>query len=191
MGVCSAILLILITLLFPPLGVFFVAGCGADLLINICLTILAYFPGHIHAFYLIWVYYDRSEQARMGALTGRRAPGIFSDKVQTGGHGYGTIVQPATAPPPPLQHTCESYYNIKLNTTAPSAAIVPVINTLYPTPVPLAADGVPVEFSDPLDSSTVDPLTSWLTTDTATLDELRQASPDRRLAFALKVISAH
>ncbi|KAF2764050.1 hypothetical protein EJ03DRAFT_332198 [Teratosphaeria nubilosa] len=32
----------------PPLGAFFVAGCGADLLINILLTILGYFPGHIH-----------------------------------------------------------------------------------------------------------------------------------------------
>ncbi|MBE7179895.1 MAG: YqaE/Pmp3 family membrane protein [Terriglobus roseus] len=29
----------------PPVGVFLVAGCGADLLINICLTILGYFPG--------------------------------------------------------------------------------------------------------------------------------------------------
>ena len=27
---------------FPPLGVFLVAGCGADLLINVCLTVLGY-----------------------------------------------------------------------------------------------------------------------------------------------------
>lgn len=33
--------------LVPPVGVYCVAGCGADLLINICLTILGYFPGHI------------------------------------------------------------------------------------------------------------------------------------------------
>lgn len=33
----------------PPIGVYCVAGCGADLLINIALTILGYFPGHIHA----------------------------------------------------------------------------------------------------------------------------------------------
>jgi len=32
----------------PPVGVFLVAGCGADLLINILLTVLGYFPGHIH-----------------------------------------------------------------------------------------------------------------------------------------------
>ncbi|KAH8805876.1 hypothetical protein F5884DRAFT_463458 [Xylogone sp. PMI_703] len=102
MGVISIILVILVTLFLPPVGVFLVAGCGADLLINICLTVLGYFPGHIHAFYLLWVYYDRNEQARTGRLTGVRAPGIYSDKVQTGGHGYGTIVQPpvGAAPPP-------------------------------------------------------------------------------------------
>ncbi|KAF8253151.1 UPF0057-domain-containing protein, partial [Wilcoxina mikolae CBS 423.85] len=52
MGACSAILLVILTLFFPPLGVFLVAGCGADVLINICLTILGYLPGHIHAFYI-------------------------------------------------------------------------------------------------------------------------------------------
>lgn len=31
----------------PPVGVYCVAGCGADLLINICLTLLGYFPGHV------------------------------------------------------------------------------------------------------------------------------------------------
>ncbi|KAG2197989.1 hypothetical protein INT46_002395, partial [Mucor plumbeus] len=28
-------------------------GCGADLCINLCLTCLGYFPGHLHAFYLM------------------------------------------------------------------------------------------------------------------------------------------
>ncbi|KAI1414226.1 hypothetical protein F5Y13DRAFT_159037 [Hypoxylon sp. FL1857] len=94
MGAVSAVLIILITILFPPIGVWAVAGCGADLLINICLTILGYFPGHIHAFYLEYVYYDRREQAREGRYAARRAPGVYSDRVQTGGYGYGTIVQP-------------------------------------------------------------------------------------------------
>jgi len=40
MGAGSAILVVIITIIFPPLGVFAVAGCGADLLINICLTLL-------------------------------------------------------------------------------------------------------------------------------------------------------
>jgi uncharacterized membrane protein YqaE (UPF0057 family) len=48
----SAILLIIITIFLPPVGVFLVAGCGTDLCINILLTILGYFPGHIHAFYV-------------------------------------------------------------------------------------------------------------------------------------------
>ncbi|KAM0456274.1 hypothetical protein ACHAPV_007216 [Trichoderma viride] len=73
-----------------------------DLVINICLTILGYLPGHIHAFYLEYVYYDRRKQAREGYAPPRRAPGIYSEKVQTGGQAfrqnYGTM---AAAPPPP------------------------------------------------------------------------------------------
>jgi uncharacterized membrane protein YqaE (UPF0057 family) len=54
----------------PPIGVFMIAGCGADLLINIALTILGklcfgthvvrrltalgYFPGHIHVSWNHW-----------------------------------------------------------------------------------------------------------------------------------------
>jgi hypothetical protein len=114
-----------------------VAGCGADLFVNICLTLLGYIPGHIHAFYaslpflfnlrrveqevtrgrMAWrplrlpeicfplsplqvltclqieyVYFDRRERARHGQLTGRNAPGVYSERVQGGGApGYGTI----------------------------------------------------------------------------------------------------
>lgn len=64
------------------MGVVIVAGCGADVLINIGLTLLGYIPGHIHAFYIIYVYYSRQEQAR----SYERAPGIYSERVQTGGH---------------------------------------------------------------------------------------------------------
>ncbi|KAI9330804.1 hypothetical protein BD770DRAFT_403733 [Pilaira anomala] len=46
--------LILITILCPPVGVFLLFGCGAELCINICLTVLGYLPGHIHAFYLMF-----------------------------------------------------------------------------------------------------------------------------------------
>ncbi|KAB5575505.1 plasma membrane proteolipid 3 precursor [Coniochaeta sp. 2T2.1] len=94
MGAASALLLVLITILLPPIGVYAVAGCGVDLFINICLTILGYLPGHLHAFYLEYVYYDRREQAREGRFTASRAPGIYSERVQAGGNGYGTIVQP-------------------------------------------------------------------------------------------------
>ncbi|KAK5166490.1 uncharacterized protein LTR77_008033 [Saxophila tyrrhenica] len=96
----SAILLVIITVFLPPVGVAIVAGCGADLLINICLTILGFLPGHIHAFYVEYIYYSRQEQAREGIYENRRAPGVFSDRVQTGGRGYGTMPPPQQAPPP-------------------------------------------------------------------------------------------
>jgi uncharacterized membrane protein YqaE (UPF0057 family) len=87
-----ALLIVLITILCPPIGVFLVSGCGADLLVNICLTILGYIPGHIHAFYIEYVYFDRRERSRLGQLTAENAPGIYSERVQTGGtSGYGTI----------------------------------------------------------------------------------------------------
>ena len=103
----------------PPVGVYCVAGCGADLLINICLTLLGYFPGHLQyvvflaplasrtnprrlladlcssAFYVEYVYYRRKEEARDGVYDSRPAPGVYSDNVQTGGHGYGTMAPPA------------------------------------------------------------------------------------------------
>lgn len=57
-------------------------------------TVCSYIPGHIHAFYLEYIYYDRREQAREGRFAAGRAPGVYSDRVQSGGHGYGTMAQP-------------------------------------------------------------------------------------------------
>ncbi|KAI8059834.1 hypothetical protein BDF21DRAFT_348553 [Thamnidium elegans] len=54
--------IILVTILCPPVGVFLMFGCGADLCINICLTVLGYLPGHIHAFYLMFTRYQRPSQ---------------------------------------------------------------------------------------------------------------------------------
>ncbi|KAJ5728410.1 UPF0057-domain-containing protein [Penicillium malachiteum] len=45
----SDICKIIFAIILPPLGVFLERGCGADLLINICLTILGWIPGVIHA----------------------------------------------------------------------------------------------------------------------------------------------
>ncbi|KAH8917050.1 UPF0057-domain-containing protein [Atractiella rhizophila] len=50
----SDIILILVCILFPPAAVFFISGCSCDLLINICLTLLGYIPGHLHGFWLIY-----------------------------------------------------------------------------------------------------------------------------------------
>ena len=47
------ILRIIIAILLPPLGVFLQVGLGAQFWINVLLTILGYFPGIIHAIYII------------------------------------------------------------------------------------------------------------------------------------------
>ncbi|KAF2090741.1 UPF0057-domain-containing protein [Saccharata proteae CBS 121410] len=94
----SAILLIIITVFLPPVGVLIISGCGADFLINLLLTLLGYFPGHIHAFYVEYVYYKRLEEQRNGVYDSTPAPGIYSERIQTGGRGYGTMgTQPAPA----------------------------------------------------------------------------------------------
>lgn len=57
-----------------------------------------YFPGHIHAFYVEYVYYDRRNRDPLTRAAQRPAPGIYSDRVQNGGHyptkadrNYGTM----------------------------------------------------------------------------------------------------
>ena len=49
----SDVLLYFIALFIPPVPVFLKRGCGADILINICLWILGWIPGVIHAWYII------------------------------------------------------------------------------------------------------------------------------------------
>ncbi|KAL7925493.1 hypothetical protein ACQKWADRAFT_284194 [Trichoderma austrokoningii] len=125
MGVCSAICVIFITIIFPPLGVWAVAGCGMDLVVNTLLTLLGYLPGHIHAFYLEYVYYDRRHQAREGYAPPRHAPGIYSEKVQNGGQAfrpnYGTMAAaPPAAPTGPATiggqpYECQAYGNQPYN----------------------------------------------------------------------------
>ncbi|KAF9652403.1 UPF0057-domain-containing protein, partial [Thelephora ganbajun] len=58
----SDVIVILVTIIFPPAGAFFVTGCGCDLLINILLTLLAFFPGLLHAFWLIYQKMRADEQ---------------------------------------------------------------------------------------------------------------------------------
>jgi len=52
----SDICKIIFAIFLPPVGVFLERGCGADLLINILLTMLGYIPGIIHALYIILKY---------------------------------------------------------------------------------------------------------------------------------------
>ena len=44
---------ILFSIIIPPLGVFLQVGFGKDFWINVLLTLLGYFPGLIHAIYII------------------------------------------------------------------------------------------------------------------------------------------
>lgn len=44
---------ILIAIFVPPLGVFLQVGFGRDFWINLVLTLLGYFPGIIHAVWII------------------------------------------------------------------------------------------------------------------------------------------
>ncbi|TNE62811.1 MAG: YqaE/Pmp3 family membrane protein [Alphaproteobacteria bacterium] len=44
---------IIFAILLPPLGVFLQVGIGAQFWLNILLTLLGYFPGIIHAVYII------------------------------------------------------------------------------------------------------------------------------------------
>ncbi len=43
---------IVLSVIVPPLGVFFTVGLGSAFWVNLLLTLLGYFPGLIHA---IWV----------------------------------------------------------------------------------------------------------------------------------------
>ncbi|QDU61999.1 Proteolipid membrane potential modulator [Planctomycetes bacterium Pan216] len=47
------VLRILLSLIIPPVGVFFQVGIGLHFWLNILLTLLGYFPGLIHAIYII------------------------------------------------------------------------------------------------------------------------------------------
>ncbi|NJK58664.1 MAG: YqaE/Pmp3 family membrane protein [Pleurocapsa sp. SU_5_0] len=47
------IIRIIFSILIPPLGVFLQVGFGTDFWINVLLTLLGYFPGLIHAIYII------------------------------------------------------------------------------------------------------------------------------------------
>merc|ERR1712032_76192 len=52
MGDCTRLCALIFALIFPPISVLLVRGCGCDFLLNIILTLLAYIPGMIHAFWV-------------------------------------------------------------------------------------------------------------------------------------------
>jgi len=48
------VLRLILSIIIPPLGVFLQVGLGAQFWLNVLLTILGYFPGLIHAVYIIF-----------------------------------------------------------------------------------------------------------------------------------------
>ncbi|KAK0702079.1 hypothetical protein B0T26DRAFT_660141 [Lasiosphaeria miniovina] len=67
----SDLVLYILAFFIPPLAVFFRTGCDADFLINICLTILAWFPGVIHAF---WIIHRTKRAVVVPAIGGHKGP---------------------------------------------------------------------------------------------------------------------
>ena len=49
----KTILLILLAIILPPVAVWCIDGCGLQLLLNVSLACLAYFPAIIHAMWLV------------------------------------------------------------------------------------------------------------------------------------------
>ncbi|KAH8899762.1 UPF0057-domain-containing protein [Thozetella sp. PMI_491] len=49
----SNVLLYFLAVFVPPASVFLKRGCGADILINICLWVLGWIPGVIHAWWIV------------------------------------------------------------------------------------------------------------------------------------------
>lgn len=65
----SRFLGVLVGALFPPLGVFLAVGFGAAFWINLLLTLLFWFPGSIHALWVIAHTGNDGRRARDGDAT--------------------------------------------------------------------------------------------------------------------------
>ncbi|KAL9621377.1 MAG: hypothetical protein Q9160_004137 [Pyrenula sp. 1 TL-2023] len=77
--------LMLINIVFPPLGILLLCGPESDMIINCVLFILAVIPSHIHAFYISMTYFHRKSKVRKGQWPGPWKSFIYSEKVQNGG----------------------------------------------------------------------------------------------------------
>ncbi|KAG4092321.1 UPF0057-domain-containing protein [Neocallimastix lanati (nom. inval.)] len=53
---CTDIFKIIGAFIIPPIGVFLERGLNKDFVINVLLTILGWFPGMVHAMYIICKY---------------------------------------------------------------------------------------------------------------------------------------
>ena len=49
----NKLVLIIVAIFLPPVAVFLKKGVGKDLVINILLTLLVFFPGMVHALWVV------------------------------------------------------------------------------------------------------------------------------------------
>ncbi|KAG4417250.1 hypothetical protein IFR04_009620 [Cadophora malorum] len=115
---CSAdIFLGLIAILFPPLAVWVKCGiCSADSLINICLCMLGFIPGLLHAWYIIAKHPEHDYDSVPNDAESGRVTYIIVDgnrrvakptRPQASSGGYGTTAPMA----PPLHQNQNGTWN--------------------------------------------------------------------------------
>ncbi|OMJ13444.1 Plasma membrane proteolipid 3 [Smittium culicis] len=83
------------SVIFPPLGVLMSRGCSADLIINVALTTLGYFPGLIHSCYII----EKTNEEQYDYISGHN---------HCVNHSVPTVVVVST----PTQHSIQSANNV-------------------------------------------------------------------------------
>lgn len=154
---CCDCLLVLLAVVFPPLPVMLKRGlCSCDLLINICLCLLGWVPGMIHAWYIILsqprgrVVDD--EEAQVFIVTPPQASNITINK-----HPNQTMIK-FNHPEPFLESSSNSRNNsdanasiIENNNLSPLSHVPVINNQQYVTPHN-NADYIPSPLSRPENS---------------------------------------
>ncbi|KAL7413877.1 hypothetical protein BDY24DRAFT_388423 [Mrakia frigida] len=130
----SDVCLVLLAIIFPPAAALIVGGC-CDFLINLCLTLLGFIPGHIHAFWLIYLRAKAEEQYQGHYVY------VGSGHFQPSDPSYAnnrnnsrTHLQPQQPPPqaPPQQHYQQPPFNPRGAELAPGPAATSSGNGLPP-----------------------------------------------------------
>ncbi|KAG1824617.1 uncharacterized protein BJ212DRAFT_539416 [Suillus subaureus] len=93
--------LILVAIIFPPAAAAFISGCGCDLFVNILLTLLGYFPGLIHALWLIFKRVNVQPRHARGSYryTGAGTPAPAPQQSASQPPGYSATNQPSASQP--------------------------------------------------------------------------------------------
>lgn len=94
----SDVILIIISVLFPPLPVWIRTGiCSCDSLINILLCFLGYFPGLIHSWYIIAKYPPYHKETQTYYIYLSQRPDLEN---QVHHHHHHHTCSPVQSPPP-------------------------------------------------------------------------------------------